>query len=233
MPTPAGWPEDRFSSGRFRARDQPDGDDGEGEAGESSSGWVRLPGRRRPASGWLRPATRRSEPSGPFVPRPARDRRWPARILQIAPASSAQTMLARCGKCIVLSERDREHQHECADVRERGEHEGVGAARSVSAGKVGRAPQKYRRHAVSGRRELGQRGHAERGYHGAKRKQEVSPRLTWSKPLVLAGGGARATPGLGTRNSLPGTAFPRVRISTRRFLASATILRHQVLRVQV
>jgi len=38
---------------------------------------------------------------------------------------------------------------------------------------------------------------------------------------------------LGTRNSVPGGAFPRVRISPRRFLVRATILRHQVLRVQV
>ena len=65
-------------------------------------------------------------------------------------------MLAREGKAPCCAERNRQHQNESADVREGGKNESIGAAGSVSAGKVGRAPEKYGCHAVNRGRELGE-----------------------------------------------------------------------------
>ena len=54
----------------------------------------------------------------------------------------------------MLPERNRKHQRESADVRKRREHKRVRAPRSVSARKIGGAPQKYRGNAVGSRSEL-------------------------------------------------------------------------------
>ena len=62
----------------------------------------------------------------------------------------------------MVCERDCEHESERADMRECREDEGVGAAGTISAGKVGGSPEKYCDHAVDGGRELGEREHAQR-----------------------------------------------------------------------
>lgn len=62
----------------------------------------------------------------------------------------------------MLTQRDREHQNEGANVRERGQGEGVGAARPISSREVSRAPEKYGDDRVSRRCELNKREHAGR-----------------------------------------------------------------------
>ena len=74
-----------------------------------------------------------------------------------APAASAHRMLAREGKAPCIPSAIENIRDESADVRERGQDEGVGTARAVSSGEVGRAPEKYGGHGERRGRELGGR----------------------------------------------------------------------------
>ena len=60
----------------------------------------------------------------------------------------------------MLRERDRCHEGEGADMGERGENKGVGAAGAVASSEVGRAPDEHGGCAVDRGRKLGEGEHA-------------------------------------------------------------------------
>src|SRR5579859_3611506 len=60
----------------------------------------------------------------------------------------------------MLRERDRQHQREGTQVRERGENKGIRPARAVTSGEVGGAPDEHRSRAVDCGRKLSEGEHA-------------------------------------------------------------------------
>ena len=152
--------EDVFHVGWLRTRDQPDGEDGENEAADGPAAGRAFHGDID-QRGDGRAHQRRDGGRQAHLSRGQGAIKDGQRESSGGPCDQAQTMLRARGIRRDVRARWRTSA-EGADVREGGEHEGVGAAGSVSAGKVGGAPQEDCGHTVGGGRELGQRGHAGR-----------------------------------------------------------------------
>jgi len=148
--------------GRFRARDQPDRKDGKGKAADHPTAGRSLQGdvhHRGDGSAYQR----RDRCGQAHLAGGQRLIKDGEREASRRPGDYRPDNACSGREYSMLSQGNAEHQNERADVRERGEHEGVGAAGPISSSEISCAPEKYSDHAVDCGRELGHGGHAGRG----------------------------------------------------------------------
>ena len=149
-------------AGRFRTRDQPDREDGKGKAADHPTAGCSLQGDVH-HRGDGRAHQRRDRCRQAHLARGQRAIKDGERESSRRPGDYRPDDACSGREYSMLSQGNAEHQSECADVRERGEHEGVGAARPISSSEISCAPEKYRDHAVGCGRELSHGRHAGRG----------------------------------------------------------------------